>query len=592
MPRQIEEIVLKISVDDSNAKGKIGGIGDATEKAGKKVKKTEKGFNNLKDSILNAGTLPNNIFESESLKKFRKEQDKTKQSTKGLKTGLINLKTAIVALGLTRLAGEALDIAKQFDKISQSLRTVTSSQQQANSEFKFLDELADDLGVSLLTVAEGYTRLLGATKGTPLAGQVTKDLAEGVFELSTAMGLAESETTGIIRAVSQIATKGKLSSEELQQLAERGVPAFQLASKAIGVTTQELNKMLEQGKILSQDFLPKFSKQLRKEFAGAADEASNSIQANSNRLKNEWAKAIEGSGKALAKFIPLLTATIGLVNDFADAAVEAADGLNIWLDQIIGLEDQFSKPFTDAELAQIKAAAAARKLARDQKLATKEAKALALEEGKVAAALAKLDSLTNIEAGFVFDDLTERLANNLNLTEDEFEKLGPAIKKALEEGASFDQISEDVTRILDTWKDQFNQIEISEEKIINPFNELLKNATMLRDALDFSSNLGLTVKEFEKISGAIIKAREQGLTEEEIKAQVAGLRDVGFFDDDAKGDDAAKRFADASPVKTAFQVGTAEGSAFLQSKTEVEILTTNKKIEKNTRRAPVELIAK
>lgn len=594
MARQIEEIVLKISVDDSGAKGKIGGIGDATDKAGKKAKKTEKGFKNLKDSILNAGTLPNNIFESESLKKFRKEQQKASKSTKNLKSGLTNLKTAIVALGLTRLAGEALDIAKQFDKISQSLKTVTSSQQEANNEFKFLNQISDDLGVSLLTVSEGYVRLLGATKGTPLAGKVTKDLAQGVFELSTAMGLAETETTGIIRAVSQIATKGKLSSEELQQLAERGVPAFQLASKAIGVTTQELNKMLEGGKVLSEDFLPKFSKQLRKEFAGAADAASNSIQANTNRLKNEWSRALDGSGKLLAKFIPLLTTVIGQINSFADATVEAAAGVNIWIDELIGLEDQFSKAFTDVEKAQIKAAAAARKLRKEQKAATEQAKKLAIAEKKVADAVKKVEALFAVEGDFEFTKQSKKLRDDLGLTKLEFEKLGPAIKDALSKGAGFKDVKENVLGIVRLWKEELNKIEPPDVEIfVSPFQKLLKTATDLKKALDFTKTLGLTKTELQKILPAVLDSLKQGLSIEDIAANLVpnleGLRDTGFFDKETK-----QQTSVSQKATSAFQIGTSEASAFLENtKVQVESLSIQKKIEKNTRNARnVDLIAK
>lgn len=593
MARQIEEIVLKISVDDSGAKGGLSGLGGATDNAGKKAKKLEKGFDNLKDSIKNAGTLPSNAFDSTALKNFRKEQNKTKKSTDRLRGGLRGMKSIIVALGLTKLAGEALDVAKQFDRIDNSLKTVTGSQAQANKEFKFLNTIADDLGVNLLTVADGYVKLLGATKGTPLAGKVTKDLAQGVFELSTAMGLAEGETSGIIRAVSQIASKGKLSSEELQQLAERGVPAFQLASKAIGVTTAELNKMLEQGKVLSSDFLPKFAKQLRTEFAGAADAASNSIQANSNRLKNEWARSIEGGGQALSKFIPLLTGTIGLINDFGTAVRESAEGTNLWLDELFGLEDQTSKAFTNAEQAQIKAASATRNLRREQKLATAEANKLAAEQQKIADAWEKVSGLSNLEFGFTLDKLTEDLIEKLGLTALEAEKLGPAIKEAFKEGADIENTSSSVLSIIKIWKKELNAVEINEEKLVNPFNEMLKKATLLKDALNFSKDLGLSAKEFQKIAGAIIKAREQGLSKEDIKAQILGLRDVGFFEEE-KNKEKKSSVRSSGPATSAFQKGTAEASAFLQNnKVQLESLDVQKKIEKNTRnQSKVEFIAK
>ena len=105
MARQIEEIILKITVDDRGARKK--------------------------------------------LPKFAKQAKKADKSTKGFSSSLKGLKGAIIALGLVKLAGEALEVAKRFDKIDNSLRTVTNSQAEANREFKFLNEISDDLGISL-----------------------------------------------------------------------------------------------------------------------------------------------------------------------------------------------------------------------------------------------------------------------------------------------------------------------------------------------------------------------------------------------------------------------------------------------------------
>ena len=99
------------------------------------------------------------------------------------------------------------------------------------------------------------------------------------------------------------------------------------------------------------------------------------------------------------------------------------------------------------------------------------------------------------------------------------------------------------------------------------------------------------MKEFQKISTAIIKAREQGFSEEDIKAQIEGLRDTGFFEEDEKTKEKVSK-ARSGPVQSAFQVG-AEGSAFLQSlDTEVESLDQLKQINKNTKQKPGVVVAK
>ena len=85
------------------------------------------------------------------------------------------------------------------------------------------------------------------------------------------------------KTLSQIAGKGKVSMEELRgQLGERLTPAMAIAAKSMGVTTAELEKMVESG-ISAEAFLPKFGAAMEEAFAGA-----ESAQASVNRLKNQF----------------------------------------------------------------------------------------------------------------------------------------------------------------------------------------------------------------------------------------------------------------------------------------------------------------
>ncbi|MEI4405933.1 tape measure protein, partial [Streptococcus agalactiae] len=74
-----------------------------------------------------------------------------------------------------------------------------------------------------------------------------------------------------------------VSMEELRgQLGERLTPAMAIAAKSMGVTTAELEKMVESG-IAAEDFLPKFGAAMEEAFGGA-----ESANAALNRLKNQF----------------------------------------------------------------------------------------------------------------------------------------------------------------------------------------------------------------------------------------------------------------------------------------------------------------
>ncbi|OOZ37448.1 hypothetical protein BOW51_02585 [Solemya velesiana gill symbiont] len=103
------------------------------------------------------------------------------------------------------------------------------------------------------------------------------------------MGLSAADTSGAIRAVNQMISKGTVSAEELRgQLGERLPGAFQIAARAMKVSTEDLGKMLEQGELMADEFLPRFGRQIRQELGGQVESATKRAAASFQRMGNAW----------------------------------------------------------------------------------------------------------------------------------------------------------------------------------------------------------------------------------------------------------------------------------------------------------------
>lgn len=86
-------------------------------------------------------------------------------------------------------------------------------------------------------------------------------------------------------------SKGTISAEELRgQMGDRMPIAVSTMAKAVGVSNKELLKMMEQGKLVSEEVLPKFAYGLRvaAREGGALSAGMKSLQAQENRLKTTW----------------------------------------------------------------------------------------------------------------------------------------------------------------------------------------------------------------------------------------------------------------------------------------------------------------
>ena len=167
------------------------------------------------------------------------------------------------------------------------------------------------LGLDLQTAAASFTKFSGAARGTKLEGQGVRDIFEGVGMAATVMHLSADEADGTFRALQQMMSKGKVSAEELNgQLGERLPGALGIAARAMNMTQGELMRFMQDGKLMSEEFLPKFADQLKTEFAGGVDAARESLTANLNRMKTSFTDLALTVGEL---FMPVIKGTISLI---------------------------------------------------------------------------------------------------------------------------------------------------------------------------------------------------------------------------------------------------------------------------------------
>jgi len=186
---------------------------------------------------------------------------------------------------------------------------------------QFTEKTADDLGLSIRTLSLQYSKLAAAALGTNLEGEKTEVIFRSMAEAARVLRLTDDEVAGSFKALTDILSKGTIQAEELKgQLGDRFPGAVQIMAKALGVGTEELGKMMEQGQLTS-DALYEFSQEMAKRVAPALDDAVASAAAKMGHLQN----AIYRTQIAIAKsgFLDELTAGIvEMTEALADPAVQ------------------------------------------------------------------------------------------------------------------------------------------------------------------------------------------------------------------------------------------------------------------------------
>lgn len=197
---------------------------------------------------------------------------------------------AVLSIGAMKAAvADLIKTGMQMESLRASFAAIGGGGAGGAKELQYVIDTANRLGVSITDTATAYKGLVAAAQGTSLAGEQTRKIFEAVTLAGKRLGLSGEDVKGTLLAVQQMMSKGTVAAEELRgQLGERLPGAFNIAARAMGVSTAALGKMLETGTILATDFLPKFANQLQKELGQGAQQGATTAAAAFARLENEW----------------------------------------------------------------------------------------------------------------------------------------------------------------------------------------------------------------------------------------------------------------------------------------------------------------
>jgi len=211
----------------------------------------------------------------------------------------------------------AVKSAMAFERVRQAYASIFGS--GADAQLEFVRDQAKAVGQEFMLSAEAAKTFFAAAKDTTLAPQMN-EIYMAVSNAGAAMQLSGEQMQGVFLALGQMVSKGKVQAEELRgQLGERLPGAFQLAAKAMNMTTEELDKFMADGKLTAEDLLPKLAAVLQDKFAGAAEKAAQTVQGSLNNMFSAWEQfKINLAATEPAKFaIQFITSGLEAFNAFA-----------------------------------------------------------------------------------------------------------------------------------------------------------------------------------------------------------------------------------------------------------------------------------
>jgi tape measure domain-containing protein len=176
---------------------------------------------------------------------------------------------ALKALAAAIVVKEFIDSNVAYEQFIKTMTIATGSTEKAAEEFEYIRGVANRFGTEIQSTAESYAKFASAAKGTAIEGEDARRIFEAFAGSLAATGASAADVSGAMVQLSQGVSKGRFDLQDLKSIAER-IPGFFLSfADSLGVTVEELYKMISAGQIGATELL---------QFAENTNEALESIK--------------------------------------------------------------------------------------------------------------------------------------------------------------------------------------------------------------------------------------------------------------------------------------------------------------------------
>ena len=183
---------------------------------------------------------------------------------------------AITVGGLTAFTKSVVEASSRAEDLKTTLETVTGSAQAGDDAFKFINDFATRTPFDIETLTETFIKLQAAGI-TP-----TEDLLTKFGDMAS----VTTDRVGSLNAITDLfarTTAGGLGLEDLNRLADRGIPVFKIFEEKLGLTRLEVSEFgkTAEGAAKLKDAL---LEGLDENFGGGMEKASQNLSVSLSNM--------------------------------------------------------------------------------------------------------------------------------------------------------------------------------------------------------------------------------------------------------------------------------------------------------------------
>lgn len=253
------------------------------------------------------------------------------------------LRGLIPAFGALELSRSLIRNIQTLELADARLRRLSDSTDDFNKKQEYLSQTARRLNIDVVTLSDGYAKLLSLQKGGLLKDGQAEALLEGFANVKAALGASDAQIGQVLFGLSQALSSGTVRAEEFNQVTEPLPGLLQEMEKSAGLAAGGLRKLVNDGQVTSDYFGDVLVKTLDS-YAGSAENMSGTSVAAFTRLSNAWLDLSRTIGES--GLVDVLTTSIGGLAYLIEKVSDLADKTDTLRDKLLKIRRVGDLPLT------------------------------------------------------------------------------------------------------------------------------------------------------------------------------------------------------------------------------------------------------
>ena len=244
--------------------------------------------------------------------------------------GVAGLSAALAGLGTV-----AVRSAAQMEQTEKAFTTLLKSADLAKDFLAELERFAAAKPFELPGLLNASKRLLAFG----FSAQQVIPVLTAIGDSAAALGMGEEGISRLTTAIGQIQAKAKVSAEEMNQINETGIPAWQLLADTIGTTVPQAMDMASKGMIDGATGVQAILTGMNKQFGGMMAEQSQTLNGMMSNIQDSIGQLSTVVGKEITEAFNLKGAAAEFQDTLGEfTAIAKQSGIGEALRQMVPTE--------------------------------------------------------------------------------------------------------------------------------------------------------------------------------------------------------------------------------------------------------------